>query len=122
VRDHVNAHMPPGYVESVAFGKIGWGVPLSRYPDTYNGQPLGYVALAAQKNDYSLYQMDCYMNPEQDASLKAAYAKAGKKLDMGKSCLRFKSLDSLLLDDIGRLIASTPVDDLVARAKSVARK
>jgi uncharacterized protein YdhG (YjbR/CyaY superfamily) len=122
VRDHVNAHLPPGYVESMAFGMIGWGVPLSRYPDTYNGQPLGYVALAAQKNAYSLYLMGCYMYPEQDAALKAAYAKAGKKLDMGKSCLRFKSLDGLLLDDIGRIIASTPVDEFVARAKSVARR
>jgi len=122
VRDVVNRHLPPGYVEAMVHGMIGWGVPLSRYPDTYNGQPLGYVGLAAQKNAYSLYLMGCYMCPEQDAALKAAYAKAGKKLDMGKSCLRFKSLDGLLLDDIGRIVASMPVDDLVARAKSVARK
>jgi hypothetical protein len=122
VRDHVNAHLPAGYVENMCFGMIGWGVPLSVYPDTYNGQPQGYVALAAQKNAYSLYLMGCYMCPEQDAALKAAYAKAGRKLDMGKSCVRFKKVDDLLLDEIGRLIASTPMDDLVARAKSVQRK
>jgi hypothetical protein len=121
VRDHVNAHMPPGYVEAMACGMIGWGVPLSRYPVTYNGEPLGYVGLAAQKNNYSLYLMGCYMNPADSAALKAAYAKAGRKLDMGKSCLRFKSLDGLLLEEIGRLVAATPVETFIARYESVKR-
>lgn len=118
VRDHVNAHLPPGYVEAMACGMISWGVPLSVYPDTCNGQPQAYVALAAQKNAYSLYLMGCYMEPAQDAALKAAYARAGRKLDRGKSCVRFKSLDGLLLDEIGALIAGTPVAALVARAKA----
>ena len=119
VRDFVNAHVPAGYVESVAYGMIGWGIPLSRYADTHNGQPLGLVALAAQKNAYSLYLMGCYMDAATDAALRAAYAKAGRKLDMGKSCLRFKSLDGLLLEDIGRIIASLPVDAYIARYESV---
>ena len=122
VRDHVNAHLPPGYVESIAFGMIGWAVPLARYPGTYNGQPLAYVALAAQKNAYSLYLMGCYMDSAEDKALRAAYAKAGKKLDMGKSCLRFKSPDDLVLDEIGRIIAGTPVDEFIARYESVKRK
>ena len=122
VRDFVNAHLPPGYVEAMAFGMIGWGVPLSRYADTYNGQPLAYVGLAAQKNAYSLYLMGCYMDSAEDRALRAAYARAGKKLDMGKSCLRFKSLDGLLLEDIGRIIASLPVDDYIARYESVKHK
>jgi hypothetical protein len=121
VRDHVNAHLPPGYVEAMACGMIGWGVPLSRYPRTYNGEPLSYVGLAAQKNNYSLYLMGCYMNPADDAALRAAYAKAGRKLDMGKSCLRFKSLDGLLLDEIGRLVAAIPVETFIARYESVKR-
>ena len=122
VRDFVNAHLPPGYVEAMAFGMIGWGVPLSRYADTYNGQPLAYVGLAAQKNAYSLYLMGCYMDSAEDRALRAAYARAGKKLDMGKSCLRFKSLDGLLLEDIGRIIASLPVDEYIARYESVKHK
>ena len=122
LRTLLKRRMPAGYHESMMWGAITYSIPLARFPDTYNGQPLGYVGLAAQKNAYSLYLMGCYMCPEQDAALRSAYAKAGRKLDMGKSCLRFKSLDGLLLDDIGRIIASTPVDDLVARAKSVARK
>jgi uncharacterized protein YdhG (YjbR/CyaY superfamily) len=119
VRDFVNAHLPPGYVEAMAFGMIGWGVPLARYRDTYNGQPLAYVGLAAQKNAYSLYLMGCYMDSAEDRALRAAYARAGKKLDMGKSCLRFKTLDGLLLEDIGRIIASLPVDDYIARYESL---
>ena len=65
VRDMVNTHMPAGYREAMAFGMIGWGIPLSRYPETYNRQPLGYVALAAQKNAYSLYLMCVYADGEQ---------------------------------------------------------
>ena len=120
--DQYLADLPPGYVEAMAFGMIGWGVPLSRYADTYNGQPLAYVGLAAQKNAYSLYLMGCYMDSAEDRALRAAYARAGKKLDMGKSCLRFKSLDGLLLEDIGRIIASLPVDDYIARYESVKHK
>jgi uncharacterized protein YdhG (YjbR/CyaY superfamily) len=119
VRDFVNAHLPPGYEEAMAFGMIGWGIPLSRYPDTYNGRPLCYVGLAAQKNAYSLYLMGCYMDSAEDRALRAAYAQAGRKLDMGKSCLRFKSLDGLLLEDIGRIIAGMPVEDYIARYESV---
>ena len=114
VRDLVNAHMPAGYVEAMAFGMIGWGVPLSRYPETYNKQPLGYVALAAQKNNYSLYLMGVYGVAEQEKKLRAAASAQGKKLDMGKSCLRFKKAEDLPLDAIGELIASMSVEDYIA--------
>lgn len=111
VRDLVNAHMPPGYEEAMAFGMIGWGIPLSRYPETYNQQPLSYVALAAQKNNYSLYLMGVYGNAGQETKLRAAAAAQGKKLDMGKSCLRFKRAEDLPMDAIGELIASMSVED-----------
>ena len=114
MRDLVNAHMPPGYQETMAFGMIGWGIPLSRYPDTYNRQPLGYVALAAQKNSYSLYLMGVHADGEQERALLEAAAAAGKKLDMGKSCLRFRRPEDLPLQAIGRMIASIPVDDFIA--------
>ncbi|MCL1635647.1 DUF1801 domain-containing protein [Luteimonas sp. SX5] len=114
VRDMVNAHMPAGYVETMAFGMIGWGIPLSRYPDTYNKQPLGYVALAAQKNGYSLYLMGVYGAGEQEKKLRAAAAAQGKKLDMGKSCIRFKRAEDLPLEAIGELIASMSVADYIA--------
>lgn len=114
VRDLVNAHIPPGYEEGMAYGMIGWSIPLSRYPVTYNKQPLGYVALAAQKNAYSLYLMGVYSDGEQERKLRDAAAAAGKKLDMGKSCLRFRKADDLPLEAIGELIASVPVADYIA--------
>ena len=122
VRDFVNRHQPPGFVEGMAFGMIGWAIPLSRYPDTYNKQPLGNVGLAAQKNGYSLYLMGCYMDSAEDKALRAAYAKAGKKLDMGKSCLRFRDLEGLLLDAIAPVIANTSVDQFIARYEAAHRK
>lgn len=114
MRDFVNTHLPPGYRETMAFGMIGWGIPLSRYPDTYNRQPLGYVALAAQKNSYSLHLMGVYADGEQERALRAAATAEGKKLDMGRSCLRFKRPQDLPLQAIGKLIASVSVEDYIA--------
>ena len=114
VRDLVNAHLPEGYRESMAFGMIGWGIPLSRYPNTYNKQPLSYVALAAQKNKYSLYLMGVYADSRQERALRAAAAAQGKKLDMGKSCLRFAKPEDLPLEAIGELIAAMSADDYIA--------
>ena len=80
LRDLVNRHLPPGYVEAMSWGMISWEIPLSRYPATYNKQPLAYVALAAQKQYYALYLMACYANSSQDVALRNAYADAGKAL------------------------------------------
>jgi hypothetical protein len=115
VRDVVVKNLPKGYRESMAFGMITYDLPLERYRNTYNGQPLCYAALAAQKNHYSLYLMTAYGDPKQEKALKAAFGKAGKKLDMGKSCVRFKKLDDLPLEAIGKLIASVPPDAYIAR-------
>lgn len=114
LRDMVNAHMPPGYEEAMNWGMISWQIPLARYPITYNKQPLGYVALAAQKNNYALYLVGVYADSEQEGKLRAAAAALGKKLDMGKSCLRFKKPDDLPLAIIGELIASMPVEAYIA--------
>lgn len=122
VRKLVNKNVPDGYVEEMACGMIGWVVPLSRYPVTYNKQPLGYVALAAQKNNYALYLMCAYINPRSDQALKAAYAKAGLKLDMGKSCLRFKTREDLLDKAIAELVGSTPVDETIRLYEAVHKK
>lgn len=115
VRDAVNAAMPAGYEEAMAYGMIGWSIPLSRYPATYNKQPLGYVALAAQKRHYALYLMAAYADSVQERCLREAYARAGLKLDMGKCCLRFKSLDTLLLEPVAEVIGSMSVEDYIAR-------
>ena len=80
--------------------------PLSRYPDTYNKQPICYVALSSQKNYCSLYLMGAYSSSSQLEQLKTAFKAAAKKLDMGKSCVHFQSPDDLPLDAIGKLISA----------------
>jgi uncharacterized protein YdhG (YjbR/CyaY superfamily) len=119
VRATIRAHLPNGYEEAVNFGMIAWQVPLSRYPDTYNKQPLLYVALAAQKNNYAVYLNAVYGDPALDAWWRAGYIKAGKKLDMGKSCVRFKTLDDLPLALLGDCIAKVPVERYIARYEEV---
>lgn len=114
VREIVRRNLPKGYNETMQSGMISYGLPLSRFPNTYNGQPLGYVALAAQKNYYALYLMGPYMDPQQAKRLESAFERAGKKMDMGKSCLRFKKLDDLPLDAVGEIIASTSPETLIA--------
>lgn len=110
VRAVIKKHLPPGYVETMNWGMLSFEIPLSRYPDTHNEQPLMYVALAAQKNNYALYLTGTTSDPALMAKLHAAFAAIGKKLDMGKSCLRFKSLEDLPLDVIGDIVASTAVE------------
>ena len=106
VRDEVNAVIPKGYVESLGYGMIMWSVPLSRFPNTYNGQPLCCVALAAQKNHYALYLMGCYGNAVLDAELRAGFARDGKTLDMGKACVRFRRVEDLSLPAVARVIGT----------------
>ncbi len=119
VHDVVSAAIPAGYHEAVAWGMITWWVPLERYPDTYNGQPLGYVALAAQKRHYALYLMGLYSDTEQDRDFRARWQATGRSLDMGKSCLRFKRLDDLDLDLVAEVVASMPVDEFLATYERV---
>lgn len=108
VRDVVNANLPDGYVEGMAFGMIGWSIPLEDYPSTYNGQPLGIAALASQKNHMALYLMGLYASEPELEWFKQQYAERGLKLDLGKSCLRFKRLEEVPLDVIGEVIARVP--------------
>lgn len=114
LRKLIVKHLPKGYVEAMNWGMPSYEVPLARYPSTYNGQPLGYVAFAAQKSGYSLYLTGIYTDPEREAALRQAFAEAGKKLDMGKACVRFKRLDDLPLEAIGKLIAGTSVAEFIA--------
>lgn len=105
VRETIRGNLHKGFRESMNWGMISYEIPLEDYPDTYNKQPLSYVGLAAQKNYYALYLMGVYQDPEQEAKLKEGFEKAGQRLDMGKSCLRFRKLENLPLDVIGELIA-----------------
>ena len=118
VRDLVNASLPPGYVEGMLYGMITWMVPLETYPDTYNGKPLAYVSLAAQKNYYSLYLMAVYADSEEESRLREQWTARGTKLDMGKCCLRFKRIDNLHEDLVADVVAAVPMDMYVDMAEA----
>jgi hypothetical protein len=113
VRKVINANLPDGYVETMNWGMLSYEIPLSRYPETYNGQPLMYVALAAQKNNYALYMTGFYSDPRLLDMLVGAYKAAGRKLDMGKSCLRFKTLEEVPLDVVAHIVAATSVEERI---------
>ncbi len=117
VRKVILANLDSAYAEGMQYGMIGYFVPHSVYPPGYHcdpKQPLAFVGLGSQKNHMALYLMCVYGNAELGEWFRAAWAKTGKKLDMGKACLRFKKIDDLALDVIGRAIARVPAAKYVA--------
>lgn len=122
VRAVIKKRLPKGYVETMNWGMLSYEIPLSRYPETYNKQPLMYLALAAQKNNYALYMTGVSGDTVLMGRLAAAYKAAGKKLDMGKSCLRFDKLEDLPLDVIGDIVAATSVERRIEAAEAAQRK
>ena len=119
IRDVVRSNLPPGYEEGIQHGMIAWYVPLERFPDTYNGEPLGLAGLANQKNHISLYLNSVYGDPETDRWFRERWAETGKKLDMGKSCVRFRRLDDVPLDLVAETISRTPLDAFIERYQDV---
>ena len=122
VRRTILVNLPDGYEEQMSFGMIGYVVPLSRYPDTYNKEPLALAALASQKRHMAVYLNNVYGDPATLDWFTAAYAASGKRLDMGKSCVRFKRLADLPLDVIGETIARTSLEDFLAFYESARGK
>jgi hypothetical protein len=121
VRARISAAMPAGFREGMGYGMIGWVVRLDVYPETYNGQPLAYAGLAGQKNSNSLYLTCVYYSPDRVQRLKDAAAAMGRKLDMGKSCIRFKKADDLPLDAIADEIAANTPERFIALYKEARR-
>ena len=114
VREVILANLPDGFEETMQYGMIGYAIPLERFPNTYNGEALGSVALAAQKRHISVYLHALYASQELTDWFAAAYAAAGKKLNMGKSCVRFRRADDAALDVIGEAVAQVTPDQLIA--------
>jgi hypothetical protein len=123
VRKTILDNLNPGYAEGMSYGMIGYAVPHGRYPAGYHAdpkQPLPFAALASQKGHLSLYLMSVYCGcdatepTEHGKWFREAWAKSGKKLDMGKSCIRFKRLEDLPLDVIGEAVRRVPVDMYIA--------
>jgi uncharacterized protein YdhG (YjbR/CyaY superfamily) len=119
VRAVVLANLPPGYVETMRWGMISYEVPLEVYPDTYNGEPLSYGGLASQKNHMSLYLMGIYADEARRERFEQAYRATGKRLDIGKGCVRFRTLDALPMDLVAEAVAAVPMEEHVEQAKAV---
>ncbi len=113
VRDVVLENLPDGYEEMMEFGMITYAVPLSVFPKTYNKKPLMYAALASQKRHMALYLTNVYGDGSLEAWFRERYLATGKRMDMGKSCVRFRKLDDLPLDLVGETIAKTPLDEFL---------
>lgn len=122
VRTVIRRHLPAGYEESVSRDMLVYQVPLTRYPDTYNGHPLWYVALASEKSYLSLHLMSVYADSSLADRLADGFRVAGKTLDMGKACVRFRTADDLPLDVIGQIVATVPVDRWVEMAQAARRR
>ena len=103
---------------------IAWVIPLSIQPETYNGKPLMFAALASQKNNCTIYLTFVAGDKKRAAILKDGFKKAGKRLDMGKSCIHFKTLDDLPLPVIADVISNASIKGFldVANAARGAKK
>jgi hypothetical protein len=117
VRAAVNKGLPKGYKEGIQYGMIGWNVPHSLFPQGYHcdpEQPLPFACLANQKNHMSLYLMCIYGDEGHRKWFETAWRKTGRKLDMGKSCVRFRSAEDVPLDLVTEAVARVPVKEFVA--------
>ena len=119
LRQAILNHMPKGFVETISYGMIGYVVPHTTYPAGYHCSPklpLPFINLANQKNFIALYHMGIYADPELLDWFVTAYPSHSKtKLDMGKSCLRFKKMDQIPFDLIGQLCQKMSPQDWIAR-------
>ena len=115
VRRAILSRLPRGYEEAMNWGMITYQVPLSVCPDTYNGQPLMYAALASQKNHMAVYLTSVYMDERSRRDFEAKYRATGKRMDMGKSCVRFRQLEDLPLELVGDAIAGMSMAEFVDR-------
>jgi len=118
VRALIRKHIPSGYEETIVKNMLVYQVPWEVYSDTYNGQPLWYVALASAKWYLSLHLMPVYCAPKLAKELADGFKEAGKKLDIGKACIHFHSAQDLALDVIGGIVAKISVEQWVAIAKA----
>ena len=119
LREVILDRIPDGYEEAMNWGMITYQVPLATYPDTYNGRPLMYAALASQKNHFAVYLSGIYQDDGKRDAFLEAYKKTGKRLDVGQSCVRFRKYEDIPFDVIGDAVAAIPVEEFVSVADSI---
>jgi hypothetical protein len=118
LRKVIKKNLPKGFSEGTAYGMMGWSVPHSLYPPGYHCDPklpLPFIGIASQKNFIAVYHMGVYADPKLLKWFTAAHAKASpKKLDMGKSCMRYKKSEDIPYDLIGELASKITPDEWIA--------
>ena len=120
VRKVILDNLPEGFEECMNYGMIGYVIPHRIYPAGYHcdpKQPMPYAGLASQKNHLAIYAMSVYGDNDTEKWFRKAWSATGKKLDMGKCCIRFKKLEDIPLDVIGKLMARVSVKDWTAVAE-----
>jgi hypothetical protein len=125
VREVVLANLDKDYEEGMQYGMIGYYVPHRVYPAGYHcdpRQPLPFAGLASQKNHLALYLMCAYGDSDHAEWFRQAWAKTGKKLDMGKSCIRFRKIEDIALDVIGEAIRRVPAKKYVECCEAARQK
>lgn len=115
IRNLILENLPDGYEETFNWGMISYEIPLERYPDTYNNQPLSYLGLAAQRNHNALYMMNVYQDEELQEWLEEQFREANKKMDMGRSCLRFNTVNDLPLEAIKKVVSYQTPDEFIEK-------
>jgi len=121
VRAVVRKNLPKGFAETMGYGMISYVVPHKIYPPGYHCDPttpVPFASIASQKNYMAFYIMTGY-DPRVETALKDGFKNAGKKLDMGKSCIRFKKLDDLPLDVIGKVVGMVGLEEYLAKHEEV---
>ena len=119
VRRVILENLPEGIVETMNWGMISYEVPLDVFPDTYNKRPLQYAALASQKRHMAVYLTPVYSDPETGEWFRKRYSDSGCRMDMGKSCVRFRKLDDLPLELIGEAVARMDLEQFLNRYREV---
>jgi uncharacterized protein YdhG (YjbR/CyaY superfamily) len=122
VRSAIRKNLPKGFEEVMNWGMICYQVPLKTFPDTYNKQPLMYAALASQKNHMAVYLSCIYSDSKQRDWFENAYKATGKRLDMGKSCVRFRKLEDLPLDLIGKAISRVDLKEFLSHYEGAKKR
>ena len=113
VRGVIRVNLPAGIIETVDYRMIAYVVPLNVEPKTYNGKPLMFAALGSHKRHMAVYLSAIYGDPSLHTWFVEQYRTTGLRMDVGKSCVRFRSLDELPLELIGRAIARCSMAQLI---------
>jgi len=121
VRRTIRKNLPSGFEEAMNWGMICYQVPLKTYPDTHNKQPLMYAALASQKNHMAVYLSSIYSDSKQREWFEETYRGSEKRMDMGKSCVRFRKLEDLPLELIGEAISRVSLEEFLSNYERARR-